>query len=340
MRRDARAVGRLVFGIGLSLTLAQSASAWGLQGHYMISTAATKALPDSLPAFVRSDAAVAEIGALGPELDRSKGAGEPHDLDLDPNHYVDFDDNAKVGGVDLDALPGSRRDYDTALRKEGGNEYSLGSLPYALEDGWEQVRVDFAMWRVDRVGETKAATAPDRAWFATARALREILTLRDIGVWSHYVGDASQPLHTTIHFNGWGKYPNPGGYSDARDLHSRFESTFVRAHATLADVSAHMRPYKTCACTIQRHIAQYLHATLSQVIPLYEIDKRGGFASGSPEAVDFVRARLGDGATMLRDLIVDAWEESANVKVGYPRGITPKEAEAGSAVPTRSLYGD
>ena len=331
----------ILIAIAAVFSLAQSASAWGLTGHYFISTAAAKALPDTLPAFVRSDAAVAEIGALGPELDRSKGAGQPHDFDLDPGHYIDLDDSAKVeGAVDLDALPGSRRDYDTALRKAGTNEYAVGYLPYSLEDGWEQVRVDFAMWRIDRVGETKATSADDRAWFAKDRTLRETLTLRDIGVWSHYVGDASQPLHATIHFNGWGKYPNPNGYSDSNDVHSKFESAFVQAHATLVDVIAHMHPYKTCSCTIQQHVAQYLHATLAQVVPLYEIDKRGGFASGTPEAVDFVQARLGDGATMLRDMIVDAWNDSGNMKVGYPRGITPKDAEAGTALPTRGLYGD
>jgi len=331
----------ILIAIAAVFSLAQSASAWGLTGHYFISTAAAKALPDTLPAFVRSDAAVAEIGALGPELDRSKGAGQPHDFDLDPGHYIDLDDSAKVeGAVDLDALPGSRRDYDTALRKAGTNEYAVGYLPYSLEDGWEQVRVDFAMWRIDRVGETKATSADDRAWFAKDRTLRETLTLRDIGVWSHYVGDASQPLHATIHFNGWGKYPNPNGYSDSNDVHSKFESAFVQAHATLVDVIAHMHPYKTCSCTIQQHVAQYLHATLAQVVPLYEIDKRGGFASGTPEAVDFVQARLGDGATMLRDMIVDAWNDSGNMKVGYPRGITPKDAEAGTALPTRELSGD
>jgi hypothetical protein len=36
-----------------------------------------------------------------------------------------------------------------------------------------------------------------------------MLILRDLGVWSHYVADASNPMHTTIHSDGWGEYPNP-----------------------------------------------------------------------------------------------------------------------------------
>ena len=317
----------------------QPAFAWGFTGHYLISTAAAERLPDEIPAFVRSTAAVAEIGALGDELDRSKGAGQPHDADLDPGHYLDLTDDGKVEGiVDLGALPATRRDYDSALRKGGSNEYAAGYLPYSLLDGWEQVRIDFAFWRIDRVGESKAASAEDRAWFANDRVLREMLTVHDIGIWSHYVGDASQPLHVTVHFNGWGKYPNPNGYSDASDVHSAFESTFVSAHANLAAVLAHMRPYADCNCEIKQQMVDYLRASFSQVVPLYEIEKDGGFANATPKAIEFVDGRLGEGATMLRDMIVEAWESSATLKVGYPRGITPKDAESGAAVPTRGRF--
>ena len=323
----------------LVLICSPSVSAWGFLGHSLISTAAAESLPDQIPAFVRSPSAVDEIGALGPEPDRSKGSGEPHDADLDTGHYLNLDDNDKVAGVvDLDALPASRRDYDTALRKAGENEYSLGYLPYSLMDGWEQVRMDFAIWRVDHVAETAAASADDRAYFAHDRALREILTLRDIGYWSHFVGDGSQPLHVTTHYNGWGKYPNPNVYT-TEPIHSRFESAFVRAHATLTTVLAHMRPYVACNCTIQQEVSRYLRATHADVIPLYEIEKRGGFTNGSPEAVDFVNARLGDGATMLRDMIVEAWTQSATLKVGYPHGVTPEDAESGKAQLPRNLYG-
>lgn len=332
---------RIAIAAILIVTLSQSASAWGLTGHHLISQAAAERLPDALPAFLRSPEAVHEIAELGPELDISKNSGAPHDLDLDPGHFTDLTDDGLVqGAVDLNALPNSRQAYDTALRAKGSNEYSAGFLPYSLIDGWQQIAKDFAIWRVARVGETKATNPADKAWFASERALRETLTIRDIGVWGHYVGDGSQPLHNTVHFNGWGKYPNPKGYSTDTHVHSNFESAFVQAHANIADVLAHMRPYKACGCTIQQEIATYLHASQSQVVPLYEIDLRGGFKDSTPEAVDFMRARLGDGATMMRDLIVDAWGASSSLKVGYPRGMTPADAEAGTMTPTRSLNGD
>jgi hypothetical protein len=306
------------------------ALAWGGAGHTLISRAGAMSLPTFLPNFLRTPEAVDEIAALGPEPDRSKDAGRSHDADRDTGHYADIDDDGTISGVALNALPATREAYDTALRAAGTDQYKMGYLPYSLIDGWQQVAKDFAIWRVDRVGEEKSTDAADRAWFAKDRELREILTLRDIGVWSHFVGDASQPLHVSVHYNGWGNYPNPNGFTESKETHANFEGAFVREHATLAAVLAHMRAPAVSSDPIATQVGTYLKASASQVVPLYTIEKQGGFASGSPAAIDFVDARLADGAAELRDLIVAAWNESATVKVGYPDAVTPAEAEGGT----------
>jgi hypothetical protein len=61
--------------------------AWGATGHEWISGIAIEKLPDSLPAFVRTPEAAAEVAVMGRELDRSKGAGKTHDAERDPGHY-------------------------------------------------------------------------------------------------------------------------------------------------------------------------------------------------------------------------------------------------------------
>ena len=101
-------------------------------------------------------------------------------------------------------------------------------------DGFERVRQDFAIWRVDDYLATHATTQAARDGFAKDRALRELLTLRDIRVGGHFVGDGSQPLHITIHFNGWGNYPNPNNYT-TEHIHSPFETAFVNKYAKIAD---------------------------------------------------------------------------------------------------------
>jgi hypothetical protein len=335
-RSLARARSLAAASLALGIACAAPALAWGNRGHTLISRAGASAFPAMLPAFVRTPQAVDEIAALGPELDRSKDAGASHDRDLDPGHFADIGDDGKIAGaIALDALPPDREAYDTALRAAGADEYKDGYLPYALIDGWQQIAKDFAIWRIDDAG-AKTAPSDDRAWFAADRALRETLTLRDIGIWSHYVGDASQPLHITVHYNGWGPYPNPNGFSTAHTVHSNFEGAFVRANAKLDAVEAHMRPLATSTEPIATLVGSYLAASASHVVPLYEIEKRGGFATATPESLDFVDARLADGASELRDLVTDAWLASDTVKVGYPHSITAQDVETGRITLTRA----
>ena len=300
------------------------ALAWGSKGHKIIGQLAGSSLPAALPAFMRTMPAQYEIMYLGPELDRLKGSGTAWDDENDPGHYIDLDDNAMVGGIPLQNLPASREDYDTALRKAGTDQYRQGYLPYAILEGWEQLRYDFAYWRVDNYRSTHGTSAA-RATAATNRAIDQSLILRDAGVWGHFVEDASQPLHVTVHFNGWGDYPNPNGYTNARNTHSFFESTVVDRYITPGLVKQQMVPSMMMAPDklltqeqVQTLIAGYLQGTLQAVGPLYDIEKAGGFANGSPAAVKFTATQLARGADELRDLIILAWHDSLNAKVGYP----------------------
>lgn len=219
---------------------ADEAWAWGATGHEWVSGIAIEQLPDDVPDFVRAPDAAAELAVLGRELDRSKGAGETHDKEHDPGHFVDLTDDGKVMGIlALDKLPTTREAYDTQLRVGGSTQYKAGYLPYAIIDGWQQIRKDFAYWRAAVKGAETATNQDERAWFEADRRLREKLTPHDIGIWSHYIDDASQPLHLSVHYNGWGERPNPEGYT-IRKIHAYFEGAFVRQNLGRAAVAAGM----------------------------------------------------------------------------------------------------
>ena len=85
-----------------------------------------------------------------------------------------------------------------------------------------------------------------------------------VGELSHFVGDGSQPLHVTTHFNGWGDYPNPNGYSTAR-LHGPFESDLVQATVKPEAVAAKMTPYKSCNCPIEQRVVARLDVNEREV---------------------------------------------------------------------------
>jgi hypothetical protein len=327
----------------LMLTLAMStaapADAWGALGHRLVSRVAIEKLPPSVPDFVRDAAAVAEISALGPEADRLKGSGVSWDADADHGHFIDLGDDAMVAGaVSVDALPPTREAFDTLLRGVGTDQYKIGYLPYEIIDGYEQVVTDFAYWRVDRVGERSAATDADKHYFHAERLLRETLTLRDIGYWSHFVGDASQPLHISVHYNGWGDYPNPNGYSNSHTIHARFETTLVNAAATDAHVMAAVGAYVPSSLPIEARVAAYLRASLRVVPQVYALEAAGGIDAASPAATTLVIDRLAAGATMLRDLTADAWTASEQKKIGYPP-IAVSDVESGRSVLTQAELG-
>src|SRR4029453_11288287 len=65
--------------MALAASVPTSCWAWGATGHEWISGIAIERLPDSLPAFVGTPEAAAEIAVMGRELDRSKGAGKTHE---------------------------------------------------------------------------------------------------------------------------------------------------------------------------------------------------------------------------------------------------------------------
>jgi hypothetical protein len=319
------------------------ASAWGAQGHRIVSGAAIRTLPDSVPAFLRSTAAHDEIMLLGPEADRIKGAGQPLDGDDDPGHYVDvMDDLSIAGAVKLSALPRNRAEYDKALRGAATptDQYGQGYLPYQIADGWERVVKDLAYWRVDVVGAAKAPTAEERAFFAYDRGVREALTLRDVGYWSHFIGDGSQPLHASVHFNGWdgARYGNPNNFSESRTIHARFETALVRAVATEDLVVARVPALATSTDPILAQVGTYLSTTASFVPAVYRLEAAGEIDAHGPAATVLVLDRLAAGSAQLRNMIVEAWLASANATVGYPP-VTVRDVESGAVVPTRAKVG-
>jgi hypothetical protein len=309
--------------------------AWGGTGHRYIGELAATNFPKEIPAFLKTAVAVKQIGLLAQEPDISRSAGQPHDDDSDPGHFVDVsDDGSILNGPKLSALPATRKDYDTALRAAGADQYKAGFLPYNIMDGYQQLVKDFALLRADQVGAKSARTKAGRNTFADALALRQIITLRDLGVWAHYVGDASQPMHASIHYDGWGDFPDPQGYRREKGFHAAFESVFVDAHVTAADVAAKLRPYHACGCAIRRRTQDYLIATAAQVVPVFELEKAGAFAAATPGAKAFTATRIAEGATMLRDLVTDAWAEAGLATLGYRHKMTVADIEAGRADPS------
>jgi carboxypeptidase C (cathepsin A) len=141
----------------------------------------------------------------------------------------------------------------------------------------------------------------------------------------------------SVHFNGWGNYPNPHNYTTNK-IHAYFEGEFVRRNINSADVAAAVKPFAPCGCPVEERTRKYLFATQARVNQLYDLEKAGAFQGGNASGRSFVAERLADGVSELRDLIVEAWRGSADVSVGYP-AVSVHDAEDGKPVNWSGLAG-
>jgi hypothetical protein len=338
-----RPIHRAALGMAFLLAIAAPASralAWGATGHRLIGRLGVAALPANLPAFLRTPEAVETIGEYAREPDRWKGTGEPHDSERNAAHFTDVDDSGKIlGGPALDALPPTRAKFEEALQKVGSNSYVAGYLPYSIIDGWQQLGKDFAYWRVLTAAIANETDPVRRAWLQRDLARREALTLRDLGVWAHYVGDGSQPMHVSVHFNGWGAYPNPNNYTQQK-VHAPFEGAFVRANVSADDVSAAMTPSSPCTDAIDVCTSRYLAQTEASVLPFYELEKAGAFRGvDTAKGKAYAAGRIAAAASEVRDLVITAWAASANGTVGYPP-LSVDQVVKDKLDPYDALYGE
>ena len=320
--------------------VAGTAWAWGSTGHRLIGQEAMRALPDYVPDFMRTSQAVADVTEYAREPDRWRGSGKVHDSDRDAAHFIDLnDDGSTLAGTSLDTMPQTRFDYDAAVVAKGGQPWKAGYLPYAEVDAYQQVVKDMAYWRVESLLETRETDKAKKAWYHADRLRREDLVLRDIGIMAHYVGDATQPLHTSIHYNGWGDFPNPQAFTTDK-IHVPLEGPYVAKYVTSEAVRAKIGAYVPCTDPILTCFTARLKIANTLVVPMYQLEKDGGFKDGDPRGVTFMTQQVAKGAQDLRDTILDAWRDSKSMGIGWP--ATSYDDFVGNKVadPWTVVYGD
>jgi hypothetical protein len=271
-----------------------AARAWGNEGHRLINRLAASTLPADVPAFLRSEAAVNEIEYLGPEPDRWRSPAEPElSAAQAPEHFIDLELADALG-----PLPRRRLDFEAEVFAAGERPEKIGLQPWETTEVWERLMQALREYR-----RLAAARQDTRGVEAAA--------IFYAGWLGHYVGDGSQPLHTTIQYNGW-RGPNPHGYTTGHTIHWQFEGPFVGANVHEAEVRARMTPVKAIDGDLFDSYVAYLRHTKAYVEKVYQLDKAGGFVGrGSAESRQFTADRLAAGASMLRDMIYTAWVQSA-----------------------------
>jgi hypothetical protein len=312
--------------IGISNWICLASFGWDYEGHRVVNQLALGALPASFPDFVKTHDNAERIAFLSGEPDRWRNTP---DLSLahfnEPDHYIDVEE-LTVYGIAPDSLPVFRDDFIAQLaliRKARPNDFPapdpthdkahtrqlVGLLPWAIAENYGKLKSGFSYLKTFQ----ESGGTPEEI----ANAQANIVYI--MGVMGHYVGDAAQPLHTTIHHHGW-VGDNPQHFTTNRTFHAWIDGGFFRkVHgADLKGMAAKMRPAHVV--TLKDHPARpeeifqagvaYILEQRKMLEPLYQLEKDGKLSGEGTEGKVFLEGQLMKGGQMLADIWYSAWEQA------------------------------
>jgi len=283
--------------------------AWGRRVHEVVPAEAARALPDSMPPLLRNNAE--RLAVLGPHPDRWRMEGLPHLRSSEaPDHYMNLE---VIQGQDLppDRYAYARLLEQSGVQREGQGVHFNGTLPYGLAEHFDTLTAEFALYRLELDQAGKGNPNPDYL-----HQLEENL-IHEAGMMSHYVADATQPLHSTVHFDGWNERiePNPGGFRTRKGLHKEFEVFLANQVVNPTEVRQRLGAPSVLEGDPLNFGMDLLKQSHGRVKRLYSLEAQGRLNpwTPSPEGRELVTEQVVTGARALRDLWYTAWVRSETV---------------------------
>jgi hypothetical protein len=277
--------------LGLILSAPLTGFAWGGKGHSVINRAAIEAASSKLPEFMNVDREHLIFNGYEPDRWRTE-AQSPMDIAQELDHFIDSEEWGSIS-----TLPADRYAFLKQLN-ERRIDLRIGYLPYAMIENYGRLVNAFRYWRTAKTPGDRESSRANAVYVA--------------GVLGHYVGDGSQPLHLTIHFNGWAeRTPNRKNFTKDRRFHSRYETAYVNTAIDMVNVRPNVRGPERLP-NVWDSIKHYLNDSVAEVEPTYEMEKTGEFNPEKPrrKGTDFIAAELSRAGTMLAALWYTAWLES------------------------------
>ena len=294
---------------------AHAAVAWDYEGHRLVNQLALAALPTNFPAFVKEPAAAERIKFLAGEPDRWRNTTE---LTLkhfnNPDHYFDFEDLVPCG-LKPEALTPFRYEFAGLVAvARATNPTNFAAIDAAKDTDRTKALIGYLPWTIaEYYGKLKSQFSYLKA-FEESGTPEEVKNARDniiyiMGCMGHFVGDGSQPLHTTIHYNGW-IGDNPKNYPTNRTFHAWIDGGFIGRAGLKPDmVLPKVRTATVLETNVFPAIVKYLHSQFALVEPTYQLEKDGKLSAKtpSPEGIEFIHGQLLKAGQMLGDLWYTAW---------------------------------
>lgn len=266
--------------------------AWHAPGHQRATNLAITSLPaDAVPAFFSQGVATIAHLAIEPDLFRKPIAPDALDDAISPEHYCDLE---LLGDAPLPPTRYAmlRLCYDNDLDPK-----RVGLAPYAVIEWTQRLTIAFA---------------EHRRWPDNPHIQAKCLVYA--GTLAHYAQDITQPLHTTIHYNG---RVDANGLRADSDIHQRIDALPGKLPADQqpdVDVKA-VQPTDDLFAAIVAQL-QASHALVDTVYDL-EADLPAPDEALDLEgpAADFARDRLATAAAFTAKLYATAWQDSADIEL-------------------------
>lgn len=314
----------------VSGTVIFQAQAWDYEGHHAVNELALDSLPTNFPAFVLTPASRDRIGFLAGEADRWRnvtdtktGRGLTLGHASGPDHYLDLED-LKLYGLTPETLPPLRYDFvadivkvrvahparfpaiDPSKDADHTRELS-GFLPWAITENFEKLQSDFSCLKAfENFGGTPEEIANTKA---------DIIYV--MGVMGHFIGDASQPLHTTMYHHGWTTNANPNHYTTSFGFHAWIDGGFFKKTGGIdvAKLAAQIHPATEIpnagtGNTVFETSVKFIVAANKLVEPLYQLDRDGKLSNKENRGAAgraFLEGQLVKSGQLLGDIWLTAW---------------------------------
>jgi len=303
--------------IGVLVLSVQSrqVAGWGERAHAMINRAAVKKLPAEMPEFMRKGADL--IGYLGIQPDRWKVFAYPLYQVEKANHYLDMEELAK------DPLkvnfPESRIEFLGKLRGLGKKVNDVGLVPYQINEYYQRLRGGFLEYRW-ALRDPRGTQHRSPRQYGSRKSI-EMTCLYYAGILSHYTGDASQPLHSTVFYDGRG----PDGKPKRTGVHLRYEIDFVNAHFSSEEEFLALVGKPRVVKDILKETKQVLAKSNGLVEKVLVFDETGKLEKADPQAIKMTKQRLADSSQFLLNVWYTAWVASGRDLDDYVKKFQPRD---------------
>ena len=268
------------------------ADAWWAFGHKTVDLAAVRLLPDDVPLFFRQSGETMARYAPDPDMWADRRLSALRSVER-PGHYIDLE---LLQGK---PLPQTRTEFERLCDDLKVPSHHIGWLPYTIQEWYERLLIAFAQHRL---------RPQDRDIQAKVRYIAAIL--------SHYAADATNPLHTTIHYDGRALADNTSPRTGIHMQVDALPGVLRMGPGQIGDsrkVKAAKDPWRLTLRTIRsaHRLVDRVYA-LERSLPPTEGAEREAI---SGDVRDFTLERMTSAARFTAQLWYTAWRRSAEHEI-------------------------